>query len=113
MEKVTIVNSTPKKARYDDKLKPLPITGNNGFLSGGRGLWGVLRVIATAPLLFLYAEEATSKRQLIVKEIFETEFNYISQLSTINDVSTLSVFSLHTLLSALANMNVAQFCTQQ
>jgi len=92
MEKVTIVNSTPKKARYDDKLKPLPISGNNGFLSGGRGLRGVLRVMATAPPLFLYAEDATSKRQLIVKEIFETEFNYISQLSTINDVSALSMF---------------------
>ena len=34
-----------------------------------------------------YSEDATSKRQLIVKEIFETEYNYISQLNTINDVS--------------------------
>jgi len=99
MDKVKVVNSTPKMARYEDKLKPLPISGEWWIDFTGRGARDLRVMAPSCPTIIdtriwsyvainLYvAEDATSKRQLIVKEIFETEFNYISQLSTINDVS--------------------------
>ena len=47
----------------------------------------LIRVLNDRARFNLWVEDATSKRQMIVKEIFETEYNYISQLSTITNVS--------------------------
>jgi len=48
-------------------------------------LYNINRVLIL--LMFLASNDVQSHRQRIVKEIFDTESNYIAQLGTVIDVS--------------------------
>ena len=48
-------------------------------------------VVIMLVLMFVASNDVQSHRQRIVKEIFDTEYNYISQLHTIIDVSVADV----------------------
>ena len=87
--------SPSKKRKYVDALKPLPVSGEQlVFCLDGRVCLNALLIARVhffnrSHVHIVYTEDATSKRQMIVKEIFETEYNYISQLNTINNVRLL------------------------
>ena len=81
------MTSPPKKRKYVDALKPLPVSGKLIRFTCMGGFVDIPFLLKVIKHKYFYAEDANSKRQMIVKEIFETEYNYISQLNTINNVS--------------------------